>query len=99
MDDIRKIYAEHGMKTTPHAELRMKERNISFYEVREALLHGEIIDARYDEYPRPRYLILKFSGPDMPLHIVAGIDWRTIEIVTAYRPLPEKWDSTFRYRR
>ncbi len=99
IEDIRKVYADHGMKIVGHAERRMRERHIELYEIRDAILHGEIIEARYDEEPRPRYLILKAAKGCAPLHVILGVDWRTVDVITAYRPNPQKWDSTFRYRR
>lgn len=99
IEDIRKIYREYGVTITDHADQRMTERGIEPVEIRDAILHGEIIENDYTAEPYPRYLILSCIREGKPLHVVLGVTQDAIDVVTAYRPDPMRWDSTFRYRR
>lgn len=99
IEDIRKIYHEYGVTMTDHADQRMAERGIEPIEIRDAILHGEIIENDYAAAPHPRYLILSCIRAGKPLHVVLGVERDEIDVVTAYRPDPARWDSTFRYRR
>jgi len=99
MEDIQRVYREHGLIVAGHAARRMKERHILREEIVETIEHGEIIEAYLREEPLPRYLILKCICDGKPLHVLFGASETELDLITAYRPDPMKWDDTFRYRR
>ena len=99
IEDIQRIYREYGATITDHANQRMMERDIESIEIRDAIFYGEIIENDFTAEPYPRYLILSCVRQGKPLHVVLGVTHDEIDVVTAYRPDPMRWDSTFRYRR
>ena len=83
-----------------HALQRMFERNIAPVEVRAVVETAEIIETYADDVPYPSALILGFTN-GQPLHVVIGYDApvRECYVITAYRPDPGLWDSSFKVRR
>jgi len=83
-----------------HALQRMFERNIAPAGIRAMLETAEIIEAYPDDVPHPSNLLLGYTDGH-PIHVVMGYDdvVRECYIVTAYRPDPALWDSSFKVRR
>lgn len=79
----------------------MMERNISRREVKEVLLHGEIIEDYQDDKPLPSFLALGFNRNRKPLHVVAAIDKKTnwCYIITVYRPDLTYFKKDYKTRR
>ena len=92
MDKIRKIFAREAFEFSHHAADQTILRNIRVYEIREAILSGEVIE----DYPEDKYgpscLILGFTLAGRPLHLQCSHPSRSIiKIVTVYEPNPQEW--------
>ena len=84
---------------TQHVLIRFQQRHISYAEVKETILCGEIIEEYPDDYPYPSCLILGETAAGRTLHIVAGLSETNLWIVTAYEPDSSKWSEDFRRRK
>jgi Domain of unknown function (DUF4258) len=82
-----------------HTE-KLRERMIEAADLEQAVLRGNIIEPYPDDPRGPSCLILGFSKPGKPLHIVCGnIEEEEILIVTAYEPDPEEWEKDWKTRK
>lgn len=85
-EKIRKdqyVYSEHG-------EIERKEDDLTFSQIEEALLNGEILEEYPDTGRGESCLIVGFSK-ELPIHIVCGWRGDKISIITVYRPKPPKY--------
>lgn len=83
-----------------HALRRMVERSIAPEDVRQAVEHGETIEAYPEDKPYPSRLVLGWSG-GRALHVVVAdnkAEGKRI-IITVYEPDPAKWQPGFRRRK
>jgi hypothetical protein len=87
------VYSKHALK-------RMVQRSISPDIVKQALLHGEVIENYADDLPFPSFLMLFFTNR-RPVHIVAADnhEMKITHIITAYEPSSVEWKSDFRRSR
>ncbi|MDD5092432.1 MAG: DUF4258 domain-containing protein [Candidatus Wallbacteria bacterium] len=96
---IKKRVTEEKFNFTVHALERCVERGIQPVEVKEALLHGEIIE----DYPHDKYgpsaLIFGVTNNRKILHVLCSID--PVWVITAYDPTETEleWDSTYKRRK
>ena len=83
-----------------HAIRRMFERGIRETDVRQVMLHGEVLARYEDDTPFPSLLILGFVA-GKPLHVVLATDEReaVCHVVTAYVPDQRMWHPDYRTRR
>ena len=83
-----------------HAAQRMLERNISAADVLVVLNSGTTVGDYPEDTPFPSRLTLGWVG-QRPVHVVWATEAGTgrIVIITAYEPIVEEWDNTFRRRR
>lgn len=83
-----------------HAGQRMYERSVSYDEVVQILLNGEIIEKYPDDFPYPSELRLGFCG-SRTLHVVSADvhKTQTTIVITVYEPDPTQWQSDFRRRK
>jgi hypothetical protein len=80
-----------------HAHLEMRFDNVTSTDVRLAGARCEVLE----DYPSRREgrtkVLLGFTGPDEPLHIVVNVKafesnlQDRVEVVTVYRPEPPRW--------
>lgn len=91
------FYSEHARNEMKIEELgRIKEN-----EVFKAVQSGEIIQDYPDDKPYPSVLVLGFTRPKKPLHIVCAYDKKDdlVIIITAYRPDPKRWINSRRRKK
>jgi Domain of unknown function (DUF4258) len=69
-----------------HTLERLLERGIRRIQVKNAILHGKVIEYYPDDYPVPSVLLASLQ-PE-PLHVVVAYDEmsRHSHVITAYRP-------------
>jgi hypothetical protein len=87
LDRIRDSASSSNIVWQKHSLQRMFERDISRYEVKEAILKGIIIEDYSDDYPFPSVLVA-FVVNSKPLHVVVSYDIDSLKcyIITAYMP-------------
>ena len=75
---------------------RLRERNISEQEIREAGAQAEIIEDYPEDKYSPSALLLGFTAAGRPLHFqVSFAETDLTKIITIYEPDPSEW---FDYR-
>ena len=75
---------------TLHAEVERKADDLTFHQIEQALLIGEILEQYPDTGRGESCLILGFSD-DIPIHIVCGWWGNKVAIITGYVPKPPKF--------
>ena len=98
---IRKIAEKDRIAFKKHSAIRMREREIYADEVKEVLMHGEIIEEYWDDRPFPSCLVFGFTEKQKPVHIVIAInsDDQIIYVITVYSPSKEEWENGFMRRK
>ena len=99
IEDIHKLCHDDSIEITQHMMLRFQQRGIRYYEIKEALLRGEIIEDYPHDFPYPSCLGLGITPAERKLHIVVGIGDGKLWIITAYEPDPARWSADFRVRK
>jgi hypothetical protein len=86
LTDIRDAVNAGRVLWKKHALERMLERGIGRNQVKNAILHGDIIENYPDDHPIPS-LLLALNQPEA-LHVVLAYDAASEQchIITAYRP-------------
>ena len=88
IEDIRVLCKDENILLTEHLLSRMRQRNIGFKDIKQAIMTGEIIEQYPTDYPFPSCLINSDS-----IHIVCSIGDEHLYLITAYHPSPEQWED------
>ena len=96
---IKKLVKEGKTRWTNHVLNRLFQRNISQYDVENALLNGEIIEEYEDDYPYPSCLVYGINTNGDILHIVCGSNQIELWIITVYYPDNNKWEKDLKTRK
>lgn len=99
ISEIRNKCNDESIEMTQHVLVRFQQRRISYAEVKEIVLSGEIIEDYPDDYPYPSCLMFGKTAAGRVLHVVVGLSETSLWIVTAYEPSPAKWSEDFRHRK
>ena len=75
---------------TYHAEIERKADELTFAQVEEALLNGEILEQYPDTSRGESCLVVGFTG-DVPIHTVCGWRGEKVALITVYIPRPPKF--------
>lgn len=97
--EIKRLCADETIEISSHIQQRMLQRGVSYKEVKQALMNGEIIEDYPDDYPYPSCLVLGTTSNGKKLHIVAGIGEEKLWLITVYVPNVILWDETLTKRR
>ena len=97
---IRNYCNDENIIITQHALLRLRQKNIKYSDVKNAILTGDIIEEYPDDFPYPSCLISGFGKRErVHLHTVVGINIPSLWIITAYYPTTDKWYDDYKPRR
>lgn len=89
--EIRKRIVAGEYEFRRHALERANQRNINPLDVKHALLHGEIIE-EYPNDPRgPSCLVWGKGRTGEDIHIVCGLSYERVWIITVYLPDEKDW--------
>ncbi|MDZ7760769.1 MAG: DUF4258 domain-containing protein [Desulfovermiculus sp.] len=101
LQKIQDLISAEKVAFKRHCVLRMRQRSISVDELKEAMLHAEVVEYYEDDYPFPSSLILGFTASQRPLHAVIAMDQKSdfLWIITLYEPTIQKWEADFKKRR
>jgi hypothetical protein len=75
---------------TYHAEVERRADELTFIQVEEALLGGEILEQYLDTGRGESCLVLGFAG-GVPIHVVCGWRGEKIALITVYVPRPPRF--------
>ena len=75
---------------THHAEIQRRADELTFAQIEEALLSGEILEQYPDTGRGESCLIVGFGG-DVPVHAVCGWRGEKVALITVYVPHPPKF--------
>lgn len=75
---------------TLHAEIERKTEGLTYAQIEEALLNGEILE-QYPDTGRGESCLLVGFAKDIPIHIVCGWRGEKVALITVYIPRPPKF--------
>lgn len=78
-----------------HADLERKSDSLTFAQIEEPLLSGQILENYSDTGRGESCLVVGFFG-DLPIHIVCGWRGQKVSIITVYIPKPPKFVTPFK---
>jgi len=73
-----------------HAEVERKADELTFAQVEEALLNGEILE-QYPDTGRGESCLVVGFAENVPVHIVCGWRGEKVVLITVYIPRPPKF--------
>jgi hypothetical protein len=97
--DLQELFEARKIKWSAHCLERMQERDISRADVKNCIMHGEIIEDYPDDFPHPSCLIFGSKVNNTVIHVVAGTDGNDIYIITAYYPNTVKFEADLKTRK
>ncbi|WP_304068324.1 DUF4258 domain-containing protein [Megamonas hypermegale] len=96
---IRRKCNDDTIEVTQHCLLRIHQRKISYKEIKNIIMHGEIIEEYPNDFPYPSCLIFGKTINNRIIHVVVGINNIKLYLITAYEPDPDKWEDNFKKRK
>ena len=84
---------------TVHTYERLKDRELTVYDLEKAILSDEILENYPDDYPLPSVLLLGFLDNQNPLHIVCAATDLGLTVITAYIPNVDLWEENWKERK
>ena len=99
--DIQYYCTQSKIKWYKHALERMQERDISRADVKNCIMHGEIIEDYLDDFPHPSCLIFGYTVIKKVIHTVVSLDVGndSIGIITVYFPSTDKFEADLKTRK
>lgn len=88
---IKEQVREGNYQLKLYALERASSRGIDPLEIKEALLNGEIIEDYPDDKRGKSCLVNGKTGSGRYLHLVCGIAYNILWIITVYEPDPKEW--------
>ena len=99
IEAFRRLCVEGKIHWTAHGLKRMQARGITIADVKNCIMHGEIIEEYPDDYPYPSALIFGHAIGSKIIHVVCGLDEEALYLITAYEPTTEKFMDDLKTRR
>lgn len=93
IDALRDALRRGQYTATQHARQKKAARKVTWNELRDVVLAGDVIEERPDATPYPKALFMKEIRGDQPLYVSAAYDAaedRT-HIITVHWMDPTKW--------
>ena len=84
-----KVHANHYVYSQ-HAELERRVDDLTFAQIYEALLNGQILEQYPDTGRGESCLVVGFAG-ELPIHVVCGWRGEKVALITVYVPRPPKF--------
>jgi len=99
IEQLHKLCHDETIVLTQHLTFRCDERGIGFDDIKDTILHGEIIEQYPTDYPFPSCLVFHLLKNGKYLHVVVGLGEGRLWIVTTYHPDNNEWESDYRTRK
>ena len=90
IEEIKTSIRANQYVYTHYAEIERRADELTFAQVEEALLSGEILEQYPDTGRGESCLIVGFAG-NVPIHIVCGWRREKVSLITVYIPGPPKF--------
>jgi hypothetical protein len=90
IEEIKSKIKKNQYVYTLHAEIERKADDLTFHQIEETILSGDILEQYPDEGRGESCLIVGFAE-NIPIHIVCGRRGDHISIITVYVPKPPKF--------
>lgn len=91
LEQLRRQAATENLRITQHAQQEMVEEEITFDELLEAIVGGQILE-NYPEHRRGACCLVNGATDEgRPLHIVCTTAMSMLIIITAYEPKMHRW--------
>lgn len=84
-----KVHANHYVYSQ-HAELERRVDDLTFAQIHEVLLNGQILEQYPDTGRGESCLVVGFAG-ELPIHVVWGWRGEKVALITVYVPRPPKF--------
>jgi len=84
---------------TKHARARLSERGITFEDLKNAIITGEIIEQYEEDKPFPSCLLIGITEQNKHIHVVASSNDEWLYIITAYHPNEKGWEADLKTRK
>ena len=98
---IKKLIAAGEIRISEHGYDELSDDGLSARELVAGMGSAELLE-EYADYPKgPCVLFLQNDHAGNPVHAVWGVPKgysKPAVLVTAYRPHPDRWDSSYRRR-
>jgi hypothetical protein len=78
-----------------HGDDERKNDNLTILEVEEAILNGIILENYKDDKRGKSCLVVGFTSLGKPIHVVCGVNYENLVIITVYIPTPPKFINPF----
>ena len=102
INEIKEKVRKNEYYYTFHAEIERKNDDLTFYQIEQAILAGDILEQYPDDGRGESSLVVGFSD-NIPIHIVCGKRGEKNVIITTYVPKPPKfidpWTRSREYAR
>jgi len=99
IESIQVLFSGRAVEVTRHFHDRIKERNIKYSDIRNAIANGEIIEQSLDDFPNPSVLISGKTPNNKPLHVSVGVDDDRLWLITSYYPTLDIWETDYKTRK
>lgn len=96
---LRDLCKDENIAVTQHANNRLRERNITIEDIKNAINTGEIIKQYEDDKPFPSCLILGRSNNESYIHVVVSCFEDILYIITSYYPDRDCWTYDFKLKK
>lgn len=91
LEQLRRQAATENVRITQHAQQEMVEEEITFDELLEAIVGGEVLE-NYPEHRRGACCLVNgATNEGRPLHIVCTTALPVLIIITSYEPKAPQW--------
>jgi hypothetical protein len=98
LEAIKAAVREGRFIISSHADQEAAAEEIDIAEIREALLHSEVLEVYPDTGRGESCLVLGFAGA-RPIHVVCGWRQEKVVVITVYVPkMPKFQDPRTRWR-
>lgn len=99
--EIIEAIKENRIRISDHADAEAQVDNLTFNDIIETVIEGEIIEEYHTDKPYPSCLIFGKTSKGDPVHSVWGCNEKNnwVVLITVYRPDQERWINWRKRRR
>ncbi len=90
IEDIKTRVRENQYVYTAHAEIERKTDKLTFAQIEQSLLNGQVLEHYPDTGRGESCLVVGLAG-ETPIHSVCGWRGEKIALITVYIPRPPKF--------